>query len=258
MTDFADDGWDCRAVLVDGRWVDRTPRAADREPQLRREVALLPWLGPLLPLPVPDPVVVAESPLTVRHALLAGGPCPGTSSAHGAAVGGFLRALHGLDPAEAVRRGAPDASASHAARLAVVGRMRVDVLPLLPPRLVAAGTALLERVSVPPSDPRLTHGDLGPSHLRVVGERVTGVIDWGDAAVGDPAIDLAWTAFGAGPAFREALLAAYAPSPALLARGRDLHLLGPWHEVLHGLGPGDPSFVTSGLAGVVGRLEAPG
>ena len=76
-----------------------------------------------------------------------------------------------------------------------------------------------------------------------------------DAHVGDPALDLAWTVFGSAPAFSEALLAAYDADDDLLARGRDWHLLGPWHEVLYGLDIDDPGFVPSGLAGVEQRLE---
>jgi len=40
--DDFDDGWDTQATLVEGRWVDRTPRRAEVEPQVRREVALMP------------------------------------------------------------------------------------------------------------------------------------------------------------------------------------------------------------------------
>jgi aminoglycoside phosphotransferase (APT) family kinase protein len=244
--DDFDGGWDNRAVLVEGRWVDRTPRFPDREPQLRREAGLLPWLAPLVPLPVPVPEVVSEEPLTVRHAYLPGGPCPGTSAAQGAAVGAFLRVLHRVDPDEAVRHGAPDPIAYHAEMLATLDHLRRRVLPLLPERLLAAGEALLSRMAVAPGDPRLVHGDLGPEHIRVTGEQVTGIIDWGDSGVGDPAIDLAWTVFGAAPAFAEAVLSAYDPPADVLA---------PWHEVLYGLGSGGPAFVTSGLAGTVDRLK---
>jgi aminoglycoside phosphotransferase (APT) family kinase protein len=256
VTDDFDGGWDNRVSLVDGRWVERTPRFPDREPQLRREVALLPWLGPQLPLPVPVPEVVAEDPLTVRHAYLAGGPCPGTSARHGDAVGRFLRALHEVDPDEAVRHGARGADPASAELLSTVARMADDVLPLLPQQVVPAARALLERVRNPSPAPRLAHGDLGPEHIRVDGERVSAVIDWGDCCVRDPAIDLAWTVFGARPDFADAVVSAYGADETLLARGRDFHLLGPWHEVLHGLGSGGPAYVESGLAGVVARLEA--
>ncbi len=92
--------------------------------------------------------------------------------------------------------------------------------------------------------------------MRVVADQVKGFIDWGDCGVSDPAIDLAWALFGSGPAFADALRAAYAPEPALLARGLDWHLMGPWHEVLFGLDTGQPDFVDSGLSGTIDRLRS--
>ena len=129
------------------------------------------------------------------------------------------------------------------------------MLPLLPDRADSSGRALLERMATRQTESRLVHGDLGPEHIRVVGEQIGGVIDWGDTCVGDPALDLAWTALGSSAAFAEAVVAAYRPDEDLLARARDWHLLGPWHEVLYGLGEGGPEFVESGLAGTVARLE---
>jgi len=255
-SDSFDDGWDMSAALVDGVWVDRSPRRPVVEPQARREAAVMPWLAPLLPLPVPVPRIVSEEPLVLRHAYLPGLACPGDSAAHGQAVGRFLRALHAVDPDEAVRHGARDGAASYAEAKGVRDRMAADVLPLLPRSVRDDGAALLERMAVPPPDPRLVHGDLGPQHILVLGEEVTGVIDWGDCCVGDPALDLAWTRYGAGPAFAAALEASYSPSEALLARGRDWHLLGPWHEVLYGLDTDQPSYVESGLGGVTTRLAA--
>jgi aminoglycoside phosphotransferase (APT) family kinase protein len=253
--DEFDDGWDMTARLVDDRWVDRSPRRPEVEPQARREAAFLPWLAPQLPLPVPVPHVVSQDPLVLRHAYLPGAPCPGTSAAHGRAVGEFLRVLHAVDPVAAVAHGALDSGTSYAQAQRIRDRMATDVLPRLPGPLQAAGTALLERLTTPPPEPRPVHGDLGPSHLRVVGERVTGVIDWGDSGVGDPAIDLAWTVHGAAPPFAEAVVAEYRPTADLLRRSADYHLVGPWHEVLFGLDTGQDAYVAGGLAGVVARLE---
>ena len=253
--DDFDGGWDNRVTLVDGRWVDRTPRFPDREPQLRRETALLPWLAPLLPLPVPVPRVVGEDPFTVRHAYLRGGPCPGTSPAQGAAVGGFLRVLHEVDVNEAVRHGARDADASLADVRTTLTRMAREVLPLLPAPLRPMGEALLERMAVPPARSGVVHADLGPEHIRVVDDRVTGIIDWGDSCIGDPAMDLSWTALGSRRPFADAVLASYRPDEDLVERARDWHMLGPWHEVLYGLGEGGPAYVESGLEGTVARLE---
>lgn len=40
--------------------------------------------------------------------------------------------------------------------------------------------------------PRLVHGDFGPKHIFVEGERITGIIDWGEAKSDDPVDDFAW------------------------------------------------------------------
>src|SRR3954447_2133826 len=223
--DFAG-GWDNRVTLVDGRWVDRTPRFPDREAQLRREAALLPWLAPQVPIPVPVPVVIAEDPLVLRHAYLPGGPCPGSSPAHGTAIGEFLLALHAVDPGDAIDHGARDAGAPHAETEETLGRMARGVPPLPPHHLAGVGRALLERIETPPSRTCLIHGDLGPEHIRVVLDEVGGVIDWGDSCIGDPALDLAWTTLGAAPAFSDAVLAAYRPDEELVTRARDWHMLG--------------------------------
>src|SRR5690606_10775495 len=61
----------------------------------------------------------------------------------------------------------------------------------------------------PPAVAVLCHNDLGAEHLLVDGEPpavvVTGVIDWGEAALGDPAVDLARLHRDLGPAAAEAI-----------------------------------------------------
>ena len=255
VEDEFDNGWDMSAVLVDGRWVDRSPRHAGVEMQARREAVVLPWLAPQLPIAVPVPRVVSEDPLVLRHALLPGTPCPGTSAAHGRAVGEFLLALHAVDVHEAVARGLPDADTTYAAAQRTRDRMAVEVLPLVPAPVRSAAEDLLHRAARRPEDPRVVHGDLGLVHIRVTGEEVTGIIDWGDCCAGDPALDLSATTFGSSPAFADAVRTAYGPGREVLARARDWHLLGPWHEVLHGLDTDQEEYVVSGLDGIVARLE---
>jgi aminoglycoside phosphotransferase (APT) family kinase protein len=100
----------------------------------------------------------------------------------------------------------------------------------------------------------LTHADLGPDHLLGGGDDVTGVIDWTDTVIGDPALDLAWGLHGSSPEFAAALAAAYQPEADLVRRARVWHQLGPWHEVTYGLDTEQRDLVESGLAGVLARL----
>jgi aminoglycoside phosphotransferase (APT) family kinase protein len=216
-----------------GEWAFRFPRRAIALPGVRREIAVLPAIAPLLPLPVPVPEVVGSDgdpdgpwPFTGARLLpgreLAGSRLPDTARVPAAtASGAFLRELHsprvraaaGVElPVDPFGRGHPAARLAHT-------RAALD-------ELIASGTwagdpavdGLLARAAGlgPPSGtPVLVHGDLHVRHLLVdeVG-RVTGVIDWGDLCCADPAVDLAvaFAAF-AGPA-RTAFLAAYGPVDA--------------------------------------------
>ena len=107
--------------------------------------------------------------------------------------------------------------------------------------------------------PVLTHGDLGPEHVLVTpGGDLAGVIDWEEAALDDPAVDLAWW-LHAMPSVGEHALAAYggAPDRRFRERASIRFALMPWHEVAYGLDAGGPAFVDSGLAGVRERLVRP-
>jgi len=71
------------------------------------------------------------------------------------------------------------------------------------------------RESVPQPAPRrvLAHADLGAEHILEDGGAVTGVIDWTDAAVTDPALDFARLYRDFGPEFLGEVLAAYGDVP---------------------------------------------
>ncbi|MFI7016941.1 phosphotransferase [Streptomyces sp. NPDC050164] len=193
------DGWDCEARLVDGRWVERRPRRPDVERQLRTETRLLPWLAPYVPLAVPVPHILAGDPLIVRHALVPGEPLAEPDASQGRVLGLFLRALHSADTEEAVRRGVPPAREVLRERAALADDFRARVLPLLPPDRRAPASDLLKAVVALPTE-ALVHGDLGPEHLLAQDGALTGVIDFGDAHIGDPAIDLAWALNRTSPA----------------------------------------------------------
>lgn len=248
-------GWDSHAEVVEGRWLDRSPRRPAVAAGLLLETQLLPRVAPRLPLAVPEPVLLTSEPLLVRHQLVPGRPVDPDrlGSEDGRRVGGFLRALHDTTPDTwAGTRITRDAE-----RLDQLTDLGEQVLPLLPAELRDAGGALLERCrEATRTHAVLRHGDLGPTHLLAVDGRVTGVIDWTDTALGDPALDLAWVVNATPAPFRDALLATYRPTGEELARGRDWHRLGPWWEVQHGLTDGDRAYVGSGLAGVVERLRA--
>lgn len=248
-------GWDSRTWFVDGVWIEREPLRPEVGTGLRTETRLMPWLAPVLPLQVPVPFVVGERPLRVRHRRIRGEPLAAPDRQAGRRLGQFLLALHQKPVAEAAARGVPDARESRSRLTATLAGMRADVLPRLPAELAGTGAALLDRVAGSPAD-TLVHGDLGPGHLLVHVGRLHGVIDWTDAHVGDPAVDLAWALHGSPPGFAAGVAATYGARPDVMRRALDWHLLGPWHEVLHGLRTGCSDLVASGLSGACTRLAA--
>ncbi|UGT54618.1 aminoglycoside phosphotransferase family protein [Nocardia asteroides] len=249
-------GWDSRAVLVAGRWVERRPRRPEVAEQLRRETRLMPWLAPRLPLPVPVPRLWSEIPLAVRHDLVPGRAIASPGAGHGRALGAFLRALHDSPAAEAIRHGLPSADRTRADRAAAVARFRADVVPLLPLPQRNPALAVLAAVAAAPAD-TVVHGDLGPEHVLVDGGRVSGVIDFGDVHLGDAANDLAWPLYGAPAEFAAAIAAAYGVTDELRERALLWHRLGPWYEVTHGMDIGDAEVVSAGVTGVLDRLAEP-
>jgi aminoglycoside phosphotransferase (APT) family kinase protein len=182
-----------------------------------------------------------------------------------AELGGFLAALHAFPRASAVRAGLADVDASVwlEQQRGLAERCESQVMPLLDAderrraqtvftEFFSSWDGLLELV--------LVHADLGPAHILRVGSTVSGVIDWSDARLGDPALDLAWLLYGTGIRFADGLLGAYASGEtdaALRRRARFYHRLGPWHEVLYGLETERPELVASGLAGTRERLPPP-
>jgi aminoglycoside phosphotransferase (APT) family kinase protein len=207
------EGWDNTVFVVDGEWVFRFPRREIAVGLLVNEARLLPKLAPRLPLPVPQIEFFAEScgerfPWPIAgYRLIAAAPV----------LGNFLRVLH-AQPDEAP----PD----------VLGRTDVAKMRrLLRERLPLVGVAVPAWIDEPleacGAAPGLVHGDLHPGQVLFHEAHVSGVIDWGDAHRGDPAVDLsiAWSLLP--PRARPAFRAAYGPIDEgswRLARLRALHL----------------------------------
>jgi aminoglycoside phosphotransferase (APT) family kinase protein len=252
-----EEGWDTTATIVEGRWLDRRPKFPDAAAQLRNETRLMPRLAPLLPLDVPVPIVLDEEPLRVRHVLVPGEPAiepvvltPGD----GRRLGEFLRCLHDVPVNIYVETGIPEHTAARAELLATLERMLHRVTPLLPEHLREAGQALLQRVALR-APGTLVHGNLVAHHVMQHQDRLSGVIDWSDARVGDPTLDLGWALYGTPEPFAEAVATAYGVTDAELARALDWYRLLPWYDVLWGLGPGGRTYVDDGLEDLVARLD---
>lgn len=255
-------GWDSRVLDVNGEWIFRFPRRAQVEDWLRKEIGLLPELAPALPVAVPSFELVSDDPIFVGYRKVTGRPLARDASPDVARdLARFLSALHAF-PVERARAAgvAGDRGAWAADYARQLGRFRANVFPLLTADERAVASELfdefLDRLRRATFETVLVHADLGPEHVLCEDGRVTGVIDWGDARIGDPALDFAWVLHGVWERFSQALLGGYDARIGDDFRERALfyHRLGPWYEVDYGLVIGQQEFVASGLEAVRARL----
>jgi aminoglycoside phosphotransferase (APT) family kinase protein len=232
-----EDGYDFRVLVLDDTWVIRIPRRPAVLEQLHVEIELLPPLASALPVQVPAFEHVSADPPLVVYRLIDGAPLRDEDPR------AFLDALHAFD-AGALPVPAPDWVTTYEEQ---VDEFRRAVLPLLAVDERPRAEALFAEVeTLTGFEPVLTHSDLGPEHLRCREGRLVGVIDWGDARIGDPAIDYAWLLNVPFPHWEV--------DDDLRRRARFYYRLGPWFEAHHGVVTSRPAHVEAGLRGISSRL----
>ena len=212
------EGWDNVVWSVGDDLVLRVvkdPDPAVKRSTVERDVALLAFAGRHSTLPPPR--VVAADPgagalLTTRVpgvAAVDAGRLDTTALADDLAA--FLSTLHGVAPEVAAEVVRPDPDPAEA-WLEQVGEEYAGVAGDVDADLRAPVEAFLTAAPPPPArDLVFCHNDVRDDHVMVdpgTG-RVTGIIDWGDAVLGDPALDLATVLTDFGPEVLERVLAGY-------------------------------------------------
>ncbi|MGW2957391.1 phosphotransferase family protein [Streptomyces sp. NPDC001220] len=259
------EGLDNLAYEVNGELVVRfskEPDPARRTALVGHEARLLAAVADISPLPVPEPAFTVAELGCLAYRKLPGVPLSDMPrhqrSVHGssiaAALGQLLTALHAVpierladlvdadhQPLTEWRHEAAESYATVAGQVPAVHRRSVE--------------AFLD--AAPPHDgytPTFSHNDLGIEHVLVdpVAWTVTGVIDWSDAAVVDPAYDFGLLHRDLGPAAARAAISGYRTD------ANDLAALGEravfyarcsvFEDLAHGIETGRSSYVDNSLA----------
>ena len=261
-------GWDSATLLVNGDTVFRFARRPDVEERLAREARLLPQLAPALPAAVPYFTRIGEEPASgavafVGYPLLPGEPLTltGYSAERVDALAGqlaaFLSALHRFSVAEAAQLGVPGGSTAEwrAEYAALYADFAEHCFPLLDEHERARAVVLWEGYLGEPANfaftPALIHRDLSPEHILhdAATSTLTGVIDWGDASIGDPAHDFTGITRSFGQQFTQRVLARYSlPTEGSFWRRVAFYgAIGPFYSIRFGQLSGDEAHITRGL-----------
>lgn len=263
-----DGGPDETSWDVNGEWIFRFPRRRDAEAALEREIALTARLAPRLSLPIPAFTEIgtpcADFPFRFAgYRRLEGAPAMGVEGGPpAAALGRFLGELHSFPVEAAAAVGVlRDDSSRNLDRLqeeaaGAFARLR-EALPA-----GASGPCwklLSRKEASSPARVCLAHTDLTAEHILVSpdGREIAGILDWADAAIGDPAVDFAGLYAWRGEEFLRGAVRHYAApvDEGMLRRARLIGLTVACLNLLYGLEARRDEYVAFGR-GAIGRLLA--
>jgi aminoglycoside 2''-phosphotransferase len=224
-------GEDHAVVVLDERWVFRFPRSEAVAAHAASERRLLAALNAASPVATPRCEHVSRSGDFAGYQMIAGTPLTEdvfaalTRAAQEcvlAEIGDFLAVLHGL-PAELIADG--PGGFEDADRFADLYRERRRILAeALGPALTAAADRFYAAfpAAVATSRRAVIHRDFSEDHILLdpMEGRLAGVIDFTDAALGDPAFDFSclWAYGRWAPAEAARSYGADADTPGLLSR----------------------------------------
>jgi len=262
-------GWDSVAVLVDDTFIFRFPKRPDVEPQYRMEARLLPQLAPTLSVAVPRfefiwPGGRSYPQRFVGYRMIAGRSLDASlfrsfqAEPLAKQLGRAIGEIHRFPTKQATMAGVPGGDAQHwrGEYRALYERIQAQVFPLLSTtareRCAARFEAYLQKEAYFQFAATLIHRDLNAEHILVDPARnaVSGIIDWGDAAIGDPAIDFTGLYAELDREFMDQVLAHYDAAGDSTLRERALFyaFVMPFHAVLFGLSIGSRQHIDEGLA----------
>ena len=286
IIESAGEGDFCLGYTVNGEWLVRLAHNAEASRVLRVEAALMPRLAPSLNLAVP--VIERLAPyagglLAAAHRKIEGVPLtrelfdslpPGQREQAVRDLALFLRALHGTSPAVAREAGVPSCDYPFC-------RTEDGITPGSAPEQYGASLerllsypqidhetahfcagvvrSLLRLEREEPVAPALVHGDLSAEHVLFDPDagRISGVIDFTDVVLTDPALDLTYLYSVYSEGFLSDLLRHYAPERSERLAGQ-VRLLYRWYAALRLLWPlehGYPEVAERRLAELRGLVQ---
>jgi aminoglycoside phosphotransferase (APT) family kinase protein len=200
-------GWDNSAFIINKEYIFRFPRRTTSVQLIQHELAALPKIVPLVPLQIPNPTFTGKPtpdfphPFLGYHLLQGNTACKINLSDEqrtqlAKPLAHFLKALHAVPtqefekilPSDVIKRfDIPFRTEQCNALLKELQELNL----IENPETLHAIIASVQHIQ-PPTCRVIVHGDLYARHI-LLDENIqlTGIIDWGDIHLGNPAADLA-------------------------------------------------------------------
>lgn len=255
-------------LIVNEELVFRFPKHAAGMRQLATETAILRAIRGRVTLDIPNPIYRGLEPRVVGavftgYRMIAGEPLRrdtpavlGDQAAFGrvaAQLAAFLRALHGV-PAGDIPGPPLSLADGREAWAALYAGIRERLFPRMRPDARAWAREHFETFLGDPGNfdyaPTLRHGDFGPGNILfdARARAVSGVIDFGGAGLGDPAVDFAGLLASYGERFLARCSSLYPEIASALDRARFYAGTFALQEALFGAEHGDREAFASGIA----------
>ncbi len=197
-------GWDNRTFHLGNQLLVRMPSAPEYAEKVAIEHRWLPILAPLLPLQIPQPLVIGQPGNGYPWNWSVYRWLEGESAAYATItnlpefakqLGQFLIALQRIDPTHGP---APGLHTSRGGPLVVYDAEAKQAIKMLKDKIDTNTVTEIWETALATSwqrSPVWVHGDISLGNLLVESGQLSAVIDFGGLAVGDPACDLAitWT-----------------------------------------------------------------
>lgn len=198
------EGWDNFIFLVNQAFIFRFPRREIAVPLLKNEINILPFLSTHLPIAIPKPIYIGKPsdkfpwPF-VGYTYIKGVPAgeaqlnENQRIALAKPIAHFLKTLHEIPIQEAMARGI---KLDEMDRLNIAKRepkLRHHLSQLADRGIIQDPTVYYRFIPQKNSNEvkhALLHGDFYFRNFLVIEDRLSGVIDWGDVHIGNPAMDL--------------------------------------------------------------------
>lgn len=275
-------GWNSSVYLINSSHVLKVPRDGIERGKLQRERIIAEYVSRKIAVPVPeytDPDGPTESvayPI-IPGAMLTDQDLPGSATGNvrlselgdqekegvASELGGILRAVHSVDTGdirEAIGNHAfggwkqywRDEHEHIARSLGSVG----DKLPMGTEEHLGS---VMDAIFGLDYEEKFIHGDFGGWNILydIHAGMITGIIDWGSAAIGDPAYDFAELAYDYGKGFAERVLTHYGTVDRSIMERAETYLgVAGFLDIAHGVDCGSTSFIRNGINRVASEMKA--